>query len=190
MASNCLAPGYVKIFYSSNGHSHTQTLPVKPASVVSNFHLLTKDGTNVAIADALEAYYAVWAGFFATGDTMDGFEQYTQANCASAPVFQGAGTLTGFIGASGSADVQWGQADFTFKSAGGGRGLLKLLETPLPVDTKSALNSYVSGTIRDFVDYLIGDSSWILARDNTYLSRPINLVTKTNDALRKKFLAP
>jgi len=190
MAINCLAPGYIKLFYSSNGHAHVQTIPVKPASVAANFHVLTKDNTNIDMAAAMTAFYAVWKPFFPATDSLDSFEQYTQANCASAPVFQGTGTLVGLVGTAGGANVPWAQCDLTFKSAAGGRGIFKMLENVLAVDSKTDLNSYGASPEGDLRDYLIGSSSWFLARDGSYLSRPINLVTKTNDALRRKYLNP
>jgi hypothetical protein len=190
MAINCLAPGYIKLFYSSNAHDHVQTLPVKPASVAADFHVLTKDNTNITIDAAIADFYVVWAPFFFTDDALTGFEQYTQADCASAPVFRGAGTLTGFPGTSGGGATPWAQADFTFKSQGGGKGIFKLLEPNVAVDVKQALNTFTGDRVADMRDWLISNAAWITARDNTYLSRPINYVTKTNDALRRKFLNP
>jgi len=190
MATNCLAPGYIKLFYSSNAHDHVQTIPVKPASVGANFHVLTKDNTNIDMAAAIASFYDVWKPFFFTDDALTGYEQYTQADCASAPVFQGAATLTGFPGTSGGGSTPWSEADFTFKAAAGGRGLVKLLEANIAVDVKQALNTFSADRVADLRDWLVGTDSWFLARDGSYLSRPINYVTKTNDALRKKFLNP
>lgn len=190
MATNCLAPGYIKLFYSSNGHDHVQTIPVKPASVVANFHVLTKDGTNIDMAAAMTAFYAVWSPFFTADDALTGFEQFTQANCASAPVFQGNGELVGLVGTGDPPNVQWAQADFTFKSTLGGRGLFKLLEGKTVLDTKAALGTFTGDAIADMRDYLTGDASWFLCRDGGYLGVPLNYVTKVNDALRKKFLNP
>jgi len=178
------------MFYTSNGHDHVQTLPVKPVSSVDNFLLRQKAGGSINLADAVAALYAVWNPFFPVTDSISGFESYTQADCASAPVLRETGDAVGLVGTSVNANIQWQQADFTFKSSAGGRGIFKPLEATFDPDQKDALSTFTSGIIFDLYSYLVGDDSWITARDNFYLQRSLNLVTKTNDALRKKYLNP
>src|SRR5664279_6541584 len=95
---NCLAPGFVRFHYTSNGHQHTMTIPVEPLSVTSNFNVRCKDGSNVSQSDALDALIAVVAPFFHTTDTFDGADWFTQADCASVPVWQNAFPLVGDVG--------------------------------------------------------------------------------------------
>ena len=187
--ANCLAPGYLKLFYTSNGHDHVQTLPVKPASVSTGFALNKSGGGTITQVDFFAAWLDLIRPFFHTTDSFTGWEAFTQADCSHAPVFQNDGTFSSENGSSGSADVQWTQADFTFKTALGGRFKITLLETTQAPDQKSALAG-LTGSWGDLRDYLIGVDSAVWARDNQPPAIPLNFVTKTNDALRKKYLHP
>jgi len=190
MAINCLAPGFMRLFYESNGHNHQMVLPVIPNTVAPSFLLRKKGGGTISQSDAVVALWSVVSPIFADADTLSGWEAFTQADCASAPVFQNPGTAVGLVGSSGIADQQWVQAVLTFKTVAGGRGRFTLLEQANAQDQKASLSSLSATPVGDLVDYLTGADSWVVARDGSYLGLPLNFVTKVNDALRKKFLNP
>jgi hypothetical protein len=188
--ANCLAPGYIKLFYTSNGHTHVQTIPVKPASVAPNFDLTKKGGGTVDQNTAIVGLIAVMAPFFYTADSFTGWEAYTQADCAHAPVFQNNGTIVGVSGTNTHIDYPWVQMLMTFKSVGGGRARFQMMEGATAQDIKIDLAGTTDAALVALRDYITGASSWLTARDNTFINVPIRFITKLNDELRKKYLNP
>jgi hypothetical protein len=189
MATNCLAPGYVRITYHSNGHEHHMTLPVIPDTVAPDFAFVKRGGGTVSQASAMLALYAVLAPLFLSTDTFDGWEAFTQADCASLPLFQNNGTFGTAPGTGTGTNKKWVQAVMTFKSTLGGRGKFTILESLIGQDLKDALSSE-TGVTGDLRDYVMASDTWIATRDNGYNAVPLNLVTKINDQLRKKYLNP
>lgn len=191
MSTNCLAPGYIKLAYTSNGHAHTMTIPVKPSGSGVAMSVTEKSGVTEVWTTALEALLVLLAPFFHTTDSFDSAEIFLQADCASAPVFQDSYTPSGTTnGSNSAADTQWSQAVWTFRTQLGGRAKLTLLETSVALDAKLPYGSLSSGATKALFDYVTGSTGWLYARDNSYPNIGLNLVSKVNDVLRKKFLNP
>lgn len=186
--ANCLAPGYIRIAYNSNSHDHHMTIPVLPDSVAPNFNLQKKGGGTVSQATAINALIALMLPAFTAADSFTSWEAFTQANCASAPVFQNGGSITA-VGSSGGSTKEWVQTLLTFRSAAGGRGKLLWLEGVSANDTHAPLVPGGGTTLDAIADYVVSANSWLVARDNTFLNVMLNYTTKTNDTLRKKYLA-
>ena len=186
--ANCLAPGYLRIAYNSNGHDHHMTIPVLPDGAAPNFLLQKKGGGTVVQATAISQLLTLLQPAFTASDHFTGWEAFTQADCDSAPVFQNGGSIS-TVGTSGGATVPWVQTLLTFKSVGGGRGKLLWLEGVSANNQHAALVPAGGTTLDAVADYVIGSSSWLVARDNTFMNVMLNFTTKTNDTLRKKFLS-
>lgn len=187
--ANCLAPGYAKLAYHANGHDHVLTLPINPSGSGTGLSLIKKGGGTISRTDALTALLAVVVPLFHTTDSFSNVDWFLQADCDSAPVFQTSSTLVGIVGTSSAADQAWVQALITFRTQGGGRGKFQLMEGIMPADRRGASPTFDGYTqIQDLAEYLVSADSWIYARDNTYLAAALNLTTKINDELRKKYL--
>lgn len=186
--ANCLAPGYAKLDYQSNGHQHVMTLPVIPSGSGGSIVFEKKGGGTTTPLNAWDALADVLLPFFATGDSFNAITVFTQADCDSAPVFQYTSVLTGQNGTAGGSDVPWVQTVLTFRSQDGGRGKFQFMESNEPNNQHFALSSVSTGAVHDLAVYLTSNDSWIAARDNSFLASALNLTSKTNDELRKKFL--
>lgn len=187
MAVNCLAPGYIKIFYTANGHDHVMTIPCAPTDDVPNFDMEIRAGGNVDQETGIGELLDVVVPFFETATTFNGWEAYTQADCDSAPVFQNNGVLTSVNGTNVGAAADWYQATLTFKTFLGGRGRFQMMEGAFGANQHLPIVG-IGGIVEALSDYLTGTTTWVQARDNSNLKVPINYTTKMNDTLRKKYL--
>jgi hypothetical protein len=187
MASNCLAPAYLKLFYTANSHAHVLTLPVIPEVSEVNFNVLQYDDTPISQASALTALLPFLEALYPAGASFTGWEAYTQLNCSSPPIFRNAGTLTSHNGSNGGSSRAWGMATMTWKTALGGRGKMVLLEGCFGNDSIEPLAGD-TGPFGDLSDFMMSDDGWVWARDNSRLSLALNYTTKTNDILRRKYI--
>lgn len=187
MATNCLAPAYLRIFYSANSHDHVLTIPVINSGTGADFEVERYDNSTVDQQTAVEELLDLVVPFFATTATFTGWEAYTQLNCESTPVFKNPGTLSSVDGTNVGAAAAWYQATLTFKTALGGRGRFQMMEGVFGVNQHLPIVG-LGGIVEALADWLISDSSFVWARDNSRLVLPVNYTTKMNDTLRKKFL--
>jgi hypothetical protein len=186
--ANCLAPGFIRLFYTSNSHPHVQVIPVSPSGSGGSIQLTQKNGSLVDWDTAMISYVALARAIFHTADTFDSAEIFTQADCDSAPVFQDNMTFSGINGTQTPADVPWSQDVMTFRTVGGGRAKLQFMETVYAVDLHVPIPGGSGSETDAIAAFATGSTSFITGRDNTYLAAPLNQTTKTNDQLRKKFL--
>lgn len=185
--ANCLAPGFFRLFYNSNGHDHVLTAGIDPGNPTASIWN-TRGGSTNAFDAALDDFVALLRPWFNASDSFSGAEVYTQADCDSAPVFQFAYDLGGpLAGTSGVADVPWSQASLTFKAAAGGKFRLQLMEQRVAVDENENLPTG-SAFVDNLVDWIMSGDNVLFARNNTFPVLPLHLVTKTNDKLREKYL--
>ena len=187
---NCLSPAYGQVTYTTNSHQHVMRLPLNNVDADVS-HVYNKGHTSVPTDASMLYFIELLAPLFANADSFSGVEYFTQANCASAPVYQRAYDFGGGVsGSSGVSDSAWTQAVLTFKTTLGGRFKLMLLEGGAVPDLKIALSAGVSPAMNAIRDYLVSSADIVAAYDNGYPAVPLNFVTKTNDTLRKKYLNP
>ncbi len=185
--ANCLAPGFFKLFYTSNDHPHVMTCGISPQNPTASIWNTAGGSTN-AFDAALDAFVALLLPWFNTSDVFSGAEVYTQADCSAAPVFRFAYDLGGpLAGTSATADKPWSQAALTFRAGAGGKFRLQLMEQIVAVDEKLALPT-ASVFIQNLSNYIISTDNVLFARNNTFPVFPLNLTTKTNDKLRLKYI--
>lgn len=191
MSLNCLAPGFIKLFYNSNGHNHTQVVCVSPANSTGSI-LNTRSAGTQAFDAAIDTIVANFKTMLKTTDEYFGSELYTQADCDSLPVFQFAYDLGGPVaGTATGTTVPWQQLAMTYRTTDGGKMRLIFLEGAVEVnDVKNPITDYATGGIKTVNDYLFFSGSVVTARDNSFPAFPLNVVTKVNDTLRKRFLNP
>lgn len=191
MARNSLSPGYVRFSYTSNGHVHKQTLPVQP---------LAPAGSSTLLVDSSGAYQ-LWTAFVSdwvlllkevlvAADSIDFAEMWTQASPTAVPILQDTYSI-GVAGVHAGSDTPWCQMRMSFRTKAGGRAAVTFLEPPYLPDLKYAAPGYDStAALANIESYLTGSSACPWGRDNSYIASGIFAVSKTNDTLRKKFLAP
>lgn len=191
MARNSLSPGFLRIKYTSNGHNHVMTLPVNPSTPAgAGTQLIDSSAALQLWTSAVADIVLILKALLKTTDTISSAEIWTQATPTSVPIFQ-ASTTVGVNGTSAAATVPWSQLAFSFRTTAGGRAKFVVLEGVNAVDFKYAAPLYSGNAAMQAVDtYLTGASSVVWGRDNHYIASGIQAVTKTNDALRKKYLNP
>lgn len=187
MAQNSLYPGFVRISYKGKGHPHKQVIPCTPALQAGTWFVETvDDGTFLQWDTAVNALIALEKVFLNTSDGFDGAELWTLATPTSAPVFRTNVTLA-VAGTSASAAVANSQMVFSFRTGLGGRLKVFLMETVNGADIV-VRPPYAAGANKNLSDYIIAGASWLRGRDGGHIVSPAGLVTKTNDALRKKYV--
>lgn len=187
MANNSLYPGFVRISYKAHGHPHKQVIPCTPALQAGTWFVETTDSSTFLQWDtAVNALLALEKVFINTADGFDGAELWTLATPTSAPVFRTNVTLA-IAGTSGAAAVANSQMVFSFRTSLGGRLKLFLMETGNGPDSV-VRPPFAAGANKNLSDYVIAAASWLRGRDGGHIISPAGLVTKTNDALRKKYV--
>nr|CRY96496.1 hypothetical protein [uncultured prokaryote] len=187
MPINSLYPGFVKLFYNSNGHQHTQTLPVKPfVGVGGAWFLEAKNIVNNDVwQDMVTAYVDVFKTWLPNTGSITRAELWTMASPTATPVFADALPLS-VAGTVAITPVALGQTSVTYRSATGG------LYRWIGLEGSDAANAEAyppfGGIHGALATYLTGATSFVVARDGGTLTAPIRLLSKTNDKLREKYL--
>lgn len=185
-----IGPGWLEVDYTANAHQHKMRLPCvyvgtpTPGSMPS---VVLKDLTSLAADTALTAFLTVVKPFFKTTDAFNNCTAWYKSTPTSAPVSLHQFNV-GIAGTSANTPILAGQFVMTFRSLLGHHWRLYLMETgnAINVIVKFPYTGF-SGTLA-IHNYVIGGTSFIVARDGSYLSTSLRTVTKLNDALRKRFI--
>jgi hypothetical protein len=188
---NSLSPGFLKIFYTTNGHPHIMTLPVNPVAPAGNATQLTDSSGAPQLWTSVVADIVLFMkALIRAADSIDTAEIWTQATPTSVPIFQ-ASTTVGVAGTNGGTVVPYSQTRFSFRTALGGKAVWQLMETPFAIDQKFSAPLYGGvGAFAAVDSYFTGASAAVWGRDNAYIAVGVRAVTKINDTLRKKYLNP
>lgn len=189
MAINCLAPGFIKLTYTSNGHQHLQVVGISPQNTTGSI-LNNAGGSTVAFDAAIDVFVAKFAALFDTSSHYDGAELYTQADCDSAPILRFVYDLGGPVAGTGPGTAKPMQQNvLTFKTSLSGRFKLQFMESSISAnDQDTPLSAFSADGIAALRDYVLSSANVLFARDNSFPAFGLNRVTKTNDKLRKKAL--
>jgi len=187
MPNNSLAPSFIKLFYTSNGHEHIMTIPVLAYLGIGDIWFLQEKASSVGRAWTVSfpEFITAMRPAFPPSDTFVSAELWTMASPTADPIFREAQAL-GTLGTGSGTDLANGQASMTYRSSTGGLYRLILLEGLFPVNLKDAPPFVAPFLAID--TYVRATTSVIFARDGGNLIAAIRLLTKTNDTLRKKFL--
>lgn len=191
MARNSLSPGYVKFNYFANAHPHLMTVPVNPIAPAGAATQLTDSGGGTQLWTSFVAdWVLLMKALLNTADSIVLAEMWTQATPTSVPLFQ-ATTAIGVAGTGSTPAIALSQYRQSFRTKAGGRGVFMMMETIAAIDTKLRAPGYSSFAPSLAIDaYLTGSSSCAWGRDNAYMGAGIQVVTKINDKLRKKYFNP
>lgn len=192
LAHNSLAPGFVKLFYNSNGHVHLSVLQVKPFPTLahpSGWGLDRADGVGSANSweTDITAYVTVLKANMHTSSTFTFAELWTKDTPEADPVFRATAALN-IAGTNATAVQAFSQLAYTWRTADG--GLLRTYQMEWAAGTSIDFELYppYSGASLAIFNYLKGDSAVVFGRDNSRVIAGVRVLSKTNDALRKKYM--
>lgn len=196
MAQNSLYPGFVKVKYVVAGRPHHQIIPVEPEEPYE----IGVDPANVlfwgwyqlsqiSFAAAMDSYDDILDdGLNATDASIVLAEFFQLATPTSDPAWVTAIEI-GHAGASATATVPYSQRTTSFRTSNGGYWKQVVMDQVHPVNTEDAFPftaTFPQANLWDYTQSAAGE--WIRGRDGGRIVSGINSVTKTNDALRKKYL--
>lgn len=187
MGRNSLFPGFIKLFYHTNGHQHTQVLPVKPTPSGTTFAVeKIGGGTYDPWTSAMDAYALILKALIKTTDIIDYAELYTMASETSNPLFRENYSIA-VAGTSSVADVPWQEAVFVWRTAAGGVLRSYIMENSFTVDQRFIGNASMGTAGNAYRDLFTSSAGFVFGRDGSAPIALASMTTKINDKLRKKF---
>jgi len=191
MTVNSISPGWLKVSYFVGTHPHHQILPIKPITPVpgeSDGFATTKDGDTYSIPSWLEEqYYPAWQPLFSTAASINQVELWSKPTPDDDPIWIFTYSGAGIVGTAGGTAVAAGQLMLTYRSLGGGIFKQYFMETPYPVNVVDPA-PFSNAAQAGMADVITNNLSIVCARDNGFIGAELKSLTKTNDALRKKYL--
>lgn len=188
MAINDLAPSFVKLFYESPNGPHTMTIPVDAYEFAADTWYLRQKGNSTGqIWDFLvDEYVDVLRALMDDGVTFQYAELYTKS-IDEDPTFVTTAALN-LAGTSTAGTRPATTLTVSFRTAEGGNGKVVLVDQVRDANLKLLPPSFSGATeVEALADYLVSSSSIVLGRDTSYPIQVTKALTKTNDALRKKY---
>lgn len=188
MPINTLAPGFVKIQYSTVVGAvtlnHYQRLGINPAVWSGQTTTINpKSGAAVLWSTGILDYFTAVRPVYHSSSIFVGAELWRQDTPTSDPVYQGSSVLS-LAGTSAIATVSMGQAVFAIFGADDSRLMVKLLESAIGVNQRTTIVS--AGALQKAVgDYFLANNCVFWTRGNSYGASYGFMSTKTNDKLRK-----
>ena len=190
MAVNDLAPGYAKLFYTSAGRAHVQTLPCSynptTPTIGQEPVLDQQGGTTINAGAAISAWLTAVRAVFHSSTTFTAYEFY-QKSVNSDPIFVYGQDLN-IAGTSSTVNTPYAQAVLSFRTGAGNVMKTYLMEGAITVNQRIPNRISAAVPYGAVVTYLLGATNWIVGRDNAFPISGIYITTKFNDALRKKGL--
>lgn len=185
--ANDLAPGFVKIHYTTPQAEHVMTIGCNPFQDIGGNWLFNQNqvGPGVAWVTGVNALLTVLKAMLNSDSTFTFGELFTKS-VGNAPVFVATNAFN-VVGTGAGARISASQMTFSYRDTVGGHGKIVVVDQTQPVNSKFRGPAYGNAANLAVVNYMIGASSWIYSRKGGF---PINIpqiLTKTNDILRKKY---
>jgi len=188
MARNSLYPSFIKVNYTSNGHTHRAVLPVIATPSGSTWQLQKNlgGGEYDPWTDGVDAFVLLFKALFHTADVISDAELYTLSSPTASPLFRETYAI-GAAGTQSGADTAYVMTTFTTRADTGGLSRLYAMET---VMTANFHARHPTGfTPADALwEFVFSSAGMIFARNGGQPTAPVFCSVKTSDALRKKFL--
>lgn len=188
MAQNSIAPGFIKLFYQSANASHTMVLPVRPyLTIGAEWWLNPKNQTPGNIwTSGITTFVNLLRGLMHTSATFQYAELWTVSAPGADPVFRETAQLA-IAGTNAAASQVASQILFSFRTAEGGVGRIVLLDGVFAPNNRYLAPNYGNAAILAIVNQLVSNTSVNVGRDDGYIIAVPKVLTKTNDALRRKY---
>lgn len=191
MARNSLYPGFVRVQYTSVGHVHYQTLPVKPYTGIGGAWWLTTPGTpgnDDVWTVKVEQYVVFMKAMFPTSATITKAELWTLDAPTSDPVFRESYDI-GVPGTNGATTYPNVQVVLTTRTDVGGILRMYWMEGVANANVETFPPAFTGlSYLNAFNVWLTGANNFICGRDGGWPIAAIRALSKTNDALRKSFV--
>ena len=185
MTPNSLYPGFVKLHHEAANAEHVYTIPVVPYLNGEVWYLRQKGSpTGQPFGTCLVDYCTVMKAMLPNAATFTYAELWTMDAVDADPVFRDAATLN-IVGTGGTGYSQASQYVVSFRTTGGGQGRAQLMDCTFAVNLKFR-PPYSSQNLA-VATYLLGAASIFAGRDGTYPIAIPKILTKTNDALRRRY---
>lgn len=187
--SDGLSPSWIKLFYESTLSPHVSTIPVNLVAggpPGGTFELFCKDNSQINWVTGLTAYVTALKANASTTVTFQYAELWWQETEDHDPLFLDTTSLN-IAGTHASPVSPATQLVWSMRSDLGGKGFVYLMDQPHAPNLKYKAPTYGAPGILGMVNYLVGPSSIFLCRDNGYPTNIPKVLTKTNDALRRRY---
>ena len=188
MPSNSLSEGFIRLTYTGVTKPHHIILPINfdgtPTPGVEP-NLTTKGGDSIGVEAGLDGFIDVYGNFFNTGVRFGLAEVYAVNPTTEERTFIYAWNVDR-TGDDGNAAQENVRLTMTFKTVAGGRLNIVMMEPVNHYDTLE-FPPYVPLS-RELLmsNYITGDDSIVIGRDNTYAFVPVTMKGKIDDVLRKR----
>lgn len=188
MPRNTLAPGFIRLRSACliNGIAleHIQLIGVfNPVWTPGAPTIQKKDSAQILWTTAIAALMVPLKPLFTDDTAWLGAEIFRQDAPGDEPLFFATTTLTDVGSVAGTA-VSGGQAVFSFKGADDSAMRFTLLESNIAVDLNHDYAALTTAR-KALADYIIGSTSWLTTRGNSFPAAFSKMVSKQNDKLRK-----
>lgn len=184
--ANSLYPGFLKLYYTTVYGAHIATLPVDPRLDSGVWKLADRTETLYTIAAAMTTFLNAFKQCFHTGVVFDYVETWSKASATADPVYRQTDNLN-VAGTNAGASVQACQMTWSFRTSAGGNGKLVALDVSSGANLRLIPPSYGFAAFLAVANYLLSSACVIMGRDTSYPVSVPKVLTKTNDALRKKY---
>lgn len=187
MTIHSISPGFIVVFYTSNGHNHKHIIPISaPVDTGGSVYTIaTKSAGAVAVTAAMATWVAAVKVLFPASTTFLYWELWTKPTPESDPIFRQTGDLS-VVGTNGGAVVPYSQIVYSYRTSLGGVGKMQFQEISLAAN--QVFKPTYASPHNGVVSYLTGSQSIYAGRDEGFPVSVPRALTKTNDQTRKKFL--
>jgi hypothetical protein len=177
----------VKLHYVSPLAEHIMTIGCSPFQDIGGNWLLNQNqvGPGIAWLTGVGALQNVLKVLLNPDTAFTYAELFTKA-VGAAPIFVATGA-TAVAGTSGAARISASQCNFGYRDTVGGHGRIVLVDQINPVNSKFRAVAYGNAATLAVVNYMISAASWIFSRQGGFPINVPQVLTKTNDILRKKY---
>jgi len=190
MAINYPGPYQLRWKYDFSGFLHNGAVNLNcqtPPNLNDPFTAITlvnKNGTNQSLDSMMNAFGALYADLLHTGQTMQNFElwKYTPGTFDAQFVSSDSTTIAG---TSTTVPQNAFYTTYSFRSGEGGVGFISIFEHAVNTHTRRSYST-IGPKEQFLVDYVVGVSSPILARDTSYFYSFIRASGGTNEKLWRK----
>lgn len=182
-----LAPGYIRVTYDGVLFPHHMTIPVNydgTPTPGTEPDILLKDASSSGVIAAIADLFALIQPFYTSAVHFGLCEAHTVDDVTGEDNFVFAWNM-GLLGTGSGTINAMGQFVMSFKTALGTPYKLYLMETILLPNLRD-LPPYTESNRDNLSDFIVGDSSPVYGRGNSYPFVPVSAITKTNDKLRKQ----
>jgi hypothetical protein len=143
-------------------------------SAPSSITLETKDGDGILLNGGADEFWDAVRPLMSSDASATAYILWRANEDNNDLTFISGGTLTTPNGASGGDPILTSQATYTWRSGRGNWGRIQIMDQPIPLLSKGPLLSTGQSVVNALSTYILGGTSFIMARDRSFLVVPLN----------------